>query len=75
MGSRIAAHLANAGLPVALLDLPLESGARSGIAVQALDGARRAKPAAFFDPALAARIAAGNFDDDLASLRDCDWVI
>ena len=32
MGSRIAAHLANAGLPVVLLDLPMPGGAPGGIA-------------------------------------------
>src|SRR5205807_9965734 len=69
MGSRIAAHLANAGLPVLLLDLSTES------VVQAVDGAKKSKPAAFFEPALAARITCGSFDADLAKLADCDWVI
>jgi len=32
MGARIAAHLANAGLPVVLLDIPAKEGARSAIA-------------------------------------------
>jgi len=75
MGSRIAAHLANAGLPVVLLDIPAEGSARSAIAVQALDALKKSKPAAFYDPAFAAHISTGNFDDDLALLRDCDWVI
>jgi 3-hydroxyacyl-CoA dehydrogenase len=75
MGSRIAAHLANAGLPVVLLDIASAGAARSGIAAQSLDGLKKSKPAAFFDPALAARIAIGNFEDDLALLGGCDWVI
>jgi 3-hydroxyacyl-CoA dehydrogenase len=75
MGSRIAAHLANAGLPVVLLDIPAREGARSAIASQALDALRKNKPAAFYDPAYAARVSVGNFDDDLALLADCDWVI
>jgi len=75
MGSRIAAHLANAGLPVVLLDIPSEKGPRSAIAVQALEGLKKAKPAAFFEPSLAARVTVGNFDEDLARLEDCDWVI
>jgi 3-hydroxyacyl-CoA dehydrogenase len=75
MGSRIAAHLANAGLPVVLLDIPAETGGRSAIAAQALDSLRKSKPAAFYDAAYAARISVGNFDDDLALLADCDWVI
>ncbi|HYM11038.1 MAG TPA: 3-hydroxyacyl-CoA dehydrogenase NAD-binding domain-containing protein [Bryobacterales bacterium] len=75
MGSRIAAHLTNAGLPVVLLDIPSEGGARSAIASQALDGLKKAKPPAFYEPALAARISTGNFEDDLKLLADCDWVI
>jgi 3-hydroxyacyl-CoA dehydrogenase len=75
MGSRIAAHLANAGLPVVLLDIPAAAGARDGVAAQALDGLKKAKPAAFFDSSYAGRVVTGNFDDDLALLADCDWVI
>src|SRR4051794_16784582 len=75
MGARIAAHLANAGLPVVLLDIPANTGARSAIALQALDALKKSKPAAFYDPGYAARITAGNFDDDLPLLADCDWVI
>ena len=75
MGSRIAAHLANAGLPVVLLDIPSDGPARSSVAVQALEGLKKSKPAAFYDPSLASRIQTGNFGDDLALLRDCDWII
>ena len=75
MGSRIAAHLANAGLPVVLLDIPAEKPTRSAIAAQALDALKKSKPAAFYDPSVASRITIGNFDDDLGLLKDCDWVI
>src|ERR1039458_1120246 len=75
MGSRIAAHLANAGLPVVLLDIPAPEGARSAISAQALDALKKNKPAAFYDAAYAAHISVGTFDDDLALLADCDWVI
>jgi len=75
MGSRIAAHLANAGLPVVLLDIPAASSSRSAIATQAVEGLKKSKPAAFYDPAFSARLTVGNFDDDLTLLRDCDWVI
>jgi 3-hydroxyacyl-CoA dehydrogenase len=75
MGSRIAAHLANAGIPVLLLDLASEGPARSSIAARSLEALKKGKPAAFYDPSLADRITAGNFDDDLGRLRDCDWVI
>lgn len=81
MGSRIAAHLANAGLPVVLLDIvppsaPADgSGERNKIVVAALDALKKAKPAALYDPSLAKRITIGNFEDHLELLLDCDWVI
>jgi 3-hydroxyacyl-CoA dehydrogenase len=75
MGSRIAAHLANAGLPVVLLDIPAATGGRSAIASQALEALKKNKPAAFYDPAYAAHVSAGNFEDDLGLLAGCDWVI
>src|SRR5690348_14815448 len=75
MGSRIAAHLANAGLPVVLLDIARKDGARSAVARDALEGLRKSKPAAFFDPLLVSHVTAGNFDDDLPLLAGCDWVI
>ncbi|HEV2275349.1 MAG TPA: 3-hydroxyacyl-CoA dehydrogenase NAD-binding domain-containing protein [Acidobacteriaceae bacterium] len=74
MGSRIAAHIANAGLPVLLLDLPVD-GDRNRIATRAVEELKRAKPAALAGPSAASLIATGNFDDDLARLKDCDWVI
>jgi 3-hydroxyacyl-CoA dehydrogenase len=75
MGSRIAAHLANAGLTVVLLDIPAEGAVRSVVAAQSLFNLKKSKPAAFFDVELASRIVIGNFDDDLALLGGCDWAI
>jgi 3-hydroxyacyl-CoA dehydrogenase len=76
MGSRIAAHLANAGIPVLLLDLPPKAGsAERPLANIALEALAKAKPAAYYDQACAALITPGNFDDDLAKLAQCDWVI
>src|SRR6202167_727177 len=82
MGARIAAHFANAGVPSLLLDIvppnapPDAAGpARNQIAAAGLDGARKSKPAAFFEPALARLVTVGNFDDDLKKLADGDWVI
>src|SRR5579875_2225467 len=74
MGARIAAHVANAGFPVLLLDVA-QSGEPNRLAAQALEALRKAKPAAFAAPEFASRIAIGNFDDDLPRLKDCDWVI
>ena len=82
MGSRIAAHFANAGLPCVLLDivppnLPADapSGERNKIVRAGLDAAKKSKPAAFFTPALAEKIAIGNFEDDLARCAEADWII
>ena len=76
MGSRIAAHLANAGLPVVLLDIPAKDGARSAIAVAGA-GCPQEEQAGGVLRSRAMRRASrvGNFDDDLALLADCDWVI
>ncbi len=82
MGSRIAAHFANAGLPCILLDivppnLPADApaGERNKIVRAGLDAAKKSKPAAFFTAALAEKIAIGNFDDDLARCAEADWII
>jgi 3-hydroxyacyl-CoA dehydrogenase len=75
MGSRIAAHLANAGVSVLLLDLPGAEGARNSVADKAVDTLKKSKPAAFYTPAAAARISTGNFEDGLAQLAGCDWII
>jgi len=82
MGSRIAAHFANAGLPCVLLDivppdLPADalSPERNKIVRTGLEAAKKSKPAAFFTPSLADRISIGNFEDDLARCAEADWVI
>ena len=79
MGARIAAHIANAGFPVLLLDLATGGSAaaadRNRIAAAALEALKKAKPAALAGPDLVSSITIGNFDDDLSRLKDCDWVI
>ena len=82
MGSRIAAHVANAGLPVVLLDIVppgIDASApkpeRNKFVLAALDGLKKSKPAAFYSPESARLITTGNFDDDLALIADCDWII
>jgi 3-hydroxyacyl-CoA dehydrogenase len=82
MGSRIAAHFANAGLPCILLDIVppnLPAGApaaeRNKIVRAGLEAAKKSKPAAFFTVSLADKIAIGNFEDDLARCGEADWII
>jgi 3-hydroxyacyl-CoA dehydrogenase len=82
MGARIAAHFANAGVPSLLLDIVppdaangTDRAARNKIATAGLEGAKKSKPAAFFDASLARLVTVGNFEDDLKRLADVDWII
>src|SRR5918999_6244862 len=90
MGAQIAAHLANAGIPTVLLDIvpreltpeeqakgltPESKEVRNRIARAGLEAAKKAKPAAFFTSDLASLVSVGNFDDDMARLKDCDLII
>jgi 3-hydroxyacyl-CoA dehydrogenase len=78
MGSRIAAHLANAGIPSLLLDIVpqgVDASGRNKIAVAGLEAARKAKPAAFFETSLASLVTPGNFEDDLKRIAEVDWII
>jgi 3-hydroxyacyl-CoA dehydrogenase len=74
MGSRIAAHFANAGIPSLLLDVAGRPN-RNGPALQGIQNALKLKPAGFFLDEKAALVQAGNFEDDLDKLADCDWII
>ena len=69
MGAQIAAHLANAGVPVLLLDLTKD------VARDGLKRARALKPDPFFTPETASLISIGGFDTDLARLSGADWII
>ena len=69
MGAQIAAHLANAGVPVLLLDLDAQTAAAG------LQRARKLKPDPFFTPDAARLITTGGFDADLPRLAACDWII
>ena len=71
MGSRIAAHLANAGIPTLLLDLP----PKEQTAERALDALAKSKPAALFEASAGRLITPGTFDDDLSKIAECDWVV
>src|SRR5215475_6097385 len=78
MGARIAAHFANAGVPAYLLDIvppDADAPARNQIATAGLEGAKKAKPAAFMDASLARLVTVGNFEDDLKKLAEVDWII
>jgi 3-hydroxyacyl-CoA dehydrogenase len=77
MGARIAAHLANAGIPCLLLDVGTAGDPRSRnrVVESGLDAARKSRPASFFTADTSRLISTGNFEDDLAKLADADWII
>jgi 3-hydroxyacyl-CoA dehydrogenase len=76
MGSRIAAHLANAQIPSLLLDVVLPGGkTRDQAARNGLDSALRSRPAAFLLAESASLITTGNFEDDLPKIAKCDWIV
>ena len=75
MGSQIAAHLTNAGVPVLLLDIVPKEGERNAYAKGALEKLAKADPAPFMHPKNAKLITPGNLEDDLGKLANCDWII
>lgn len=90
MGSAIAAHLANAGVPSFLLDIvPLELSEedrrkgltrespsfRNRLAARGLETALKASPPSFFSPKDASLITTGNIEDHLGWLSQADWIV
>jgi 3-hydroxyacyl-CoA dehydrogenase len=85
MGSGIAAHVANAGIPVLMLDMvPPEAGPgedrskksfRNKFALAGLANLKKLRPAPLYTPAALDLIEVGNFDDDLQRIAECDWVV
>ena len=90
MGSRIACHFAHTGVEVLLLDIvpkePNEAEKAKGLTIEspivrnrivndALSFALKSKPSPIYDTKFADYITTGNFDDDLAKIKECDWVI
>lgn len=90
MGSRIAAHFANIGVQVLLLDIvpkePNEAEKTKGLTTEdkqvrnrivndALKATLKSKPSAVYTQQTAALIQTGNIEDDLHLIADCDWVM
>jgi 3-hydroxyacyl-CoA dehydrogenase len=84
MGSGIMAHFANAGVDVVMLDIvppglsddeSKDPAKRNRFAKGGLEGALKARPAAFFHPSYARRVTIGNLEDDIELLKGCDLVI
>ena len=76
MGSGIAAQIANAGVPVMLLDVvPKEGADRDALAKGAIDKLLKADPAPLMSKAAARLIEPGNIEDHLSRLADVDWIV
>jgi 3-hydroxyacyl-CoA dehydrogenase len=76
MGAGIAAQFANAGVPVLLLDIvPAGAANRNVLAESAISKMLKTDPAAFMSTRAAKWVTAGNVEDHLAQIADCDWII
>lgn len=80
MGTGIAAHLANAGIPSLLFDIvPADAGdspaERNAYALKGIQGALKSRPAALFTKSRAKLITACNYDDHADQLASCDWIV
>ena len=76
MGSGIAAQIANAGIPVVMLDIvPKDAENRNVIAEGAIAKMLKADPAPFMSKRNAKLIETGNLEDDLDKIADCDWIV
>ena len=75
MGAQIAAHLANAGLMVHLLDIPAKEGNKNAIVEGALKKMQKLKPNPLATSEASSRIRPGNFDEHLHRLTEAEWII
>ncbi|MGH6799049.1 MAG: 3-hydroxyacyl-CoA dehydrogenase family protein, partial [Roseiarcus sp.] len=76
MGGGIAAHVANAGIPVLLLDIvPPGAANRNTVVEKAIERLLKTDPAPFMHPGNARLVTPGNLEDDLATLGECDWIV
>ncbi len=76
MGSRIAAHFANTGIPALLLDIVVPNQPnRNAAALKGIDTAAKARPGGMFTDEVAQLITPGNLENDIPKLANCDWII
>ena len=76
MGAGIAAQVANAGVPVLLLDIvPAGAADRNALASAAVARMLKTDPAPFMSPDAAKLVEVGNTEDDLGRAADCDWIV
>ncbi|WP_242095758.1 3-hydroxyacyl-CoA dehydrogenase/enoyl-CoA hydratase family protein [Sphingomonas sp. CROZ-RG-20F-R02-07] len=76
MGAGIAAQVANAGVPVLLLDIPAKDGPdRDAVAKGSVARMLKTEPAPFMSKAAAKLVETGNIDDHLDRVAECDWIV
>jgi len=75
MGSGIAAQVANAGVPVVLLDLPSQNNSRNSISEKAKERITKSRPPLLVDKNKINLIKAGNIEDDFNLVAEADWVV
>ena len=75
MGAGIAAQVANAGVPVLLLDIVRDPADRNAVAAGAVAKMLKTDPAPFMSKAAAKLVEVGNIEDDLAKVAECDWIV
>lgn len=75
MGAGIAAQVANAGVPVLLLDIVRDPADRDAVARGTVAKLLKTDPAPFMSKAAARLVETGNIEDHLAKVAECDWVI
>jgi 3-hydroxyacyl-CoA dehydrogenase len=75
MGAAIAAHCANAGLEVDLLDIAPDDGDKNDVVKAGFERMKNARPAALMSEAVAERISLGNFTDDFDRVGEADWIL
>src|SRR5947208_4491207 len=75
MGAQIAAHMANADVPVVLFDLAAKEGDPSSIAKKAIDNLKKLAPPPLAAKERASYVEPANYDQHLDKLKECDLVI
>ncbi|MCA8930194.1 MAG: 3-hydroxyacyl-CoA dehydrogenase [Alphaproteobacteria bacterium] len=75
MGAGIAAQVANAGVPVLLLDIVRDDADRNALPKAAIAKMLKADPAPFMSKRAAKLVEIGNLEDDLVKVAECDWVV
>jgi 3-hydroxyacyl-CoA dehydrogenase len=75
MGAAIAAHCANAGLEVDLLDIASDEGDKNAVVEAGFERMQNARPAALMGENVADRIRIGNFEDHFGRVGEADWIV